>query len=702
MNHAPVQIADVSRADTSPPRRNCAYATLALVLSVVGICFVAYRAWVTDDAFITFRHLANLRDGFGPVFNPGYRVQGFTHPLWFLLLAASSFVVDLYAAAVGWGFLLTGGFVLSLAWFLRGHAGRHLALLAGFLVLFASRTFVEFQTSGLETCLSAMLVVVLFGWTASRDLQEQPAPVAGISWLCALLVLNRPDYVVLCSPVLVGVCAHLLIEWRTHGSTRGWGKLINAVFLPGVPLLAWYGFAAVYYGTPLPNTAYAKTGLPLGEALACTGWYVRRYVSEEPFQSAVMIAAIGWALAAGWRQFMAEHRHGGWVMCLALGLIAHLLYLSAIGCDYMRGRMFLPVLIGSVVLATQLIAVRLRSAEPPRWVLVALPAGLLLAAALRGKWPASGFALAQWVGQRVLGSCGPGQGLIGGVAMLLLVVAGIVTIVCMGRLARTAAPAAVLSAIVAVLVVAGTAFHHTDGFSQGLVAAAAGFAIVVAAWTRRPGRMQMAVLVAGVVLPASVGSLSDFDPRAHHWPTPVVHGIADEWTWYAGERFNNPFVGNAAPYGPNRALGSACRTYAKTFGEFAVARGAIGVFSYYAGPEVHVVDVHGLTDPFIARRPESAKSRVGHGDFDIPPDYLQTMGVVSLLPDWQQRIVSKDESLLREARMLQAHAVWGDPQASRQYHEIRKVTCGPLFSAERFRAIPAFILRPRHEERAQH
>ena len=45
------------------------------------------NAWLGDDAFITFRTAQNLAEGFGPRWNPGERVQTYTHPLWMLLIS---------------------------------------------------------------------------------------------------------------------------------------------------------------------------------------------------------------------------------------------------------------------------------------------------------------------------------------------------------------------------------------------------------------------------------------------------------------------------------------------------------------------------------------------------------------------------------------------------------------------------------------
>jgi hypothetical protein len=48
-----------------------------------------YRGSLIDDAYIVFRYADNLLAGLGPVFNAGERVEGFTSPLWLLLLAGA-------------------------------------------------------------------------------------------------------------------------------------------------------------------------------------------------------------------------------------------------------------------------------------------------------------------------------------------------------------------------------------------------------------------------------------------------------------------------------------------------------------------------------------------------------------------------------------------------------------------------------------
>ena len=45
-----------------------------------------------DDAMISMRYAANLAHGHGLTWNPGERVEGFTNPLWTLVMALAALV----------------------------------------------------------------------------------------------------------------------------------------------------------------------------------------------------------------------------------------------------------------------------------------------------------------------------------------------------------------------------------------------------------------------------------------------------------------------------------------------------------------------------------------------------------------------------------------------------------------------------------
>ena len=81
---------------------------LVFALALITVVAVFKVAWVSEDSFITFRYVSNALHGFGPVFNIGERVQGYTHPLWFvLLLLGSRIVPNPIYISIGYGLALT-------------------------------------------------------------------------------------------------------------------------------------------------------------------------------------------------------------------------------------------------------------------------------------------------------------------------------------------------------------------------------------------------------------------------------------------------------------------------------------------------------------------------------------------------------------------------------------------------------------------
>lgn len=60
--------------------------SIGLAFGLVIVAFTLIRVgWVADDALITLRHALNAANGLGFGFNVSENVQGYTHPLWFLL-----------------------------------------------------------------------------------------------------------------------------------------------------------------------------------------------------------------------------------------------------------------------------------------------------------------------------------------------------------------------------------------------------------------------------------------------------------------------------------------------------------------------------------------------------------------------------------------------------------------------------------------
>jgi hypothetical protein len=140
---------------TRRPGVAVAAAALLAALALYGYCLVR-TAWLSDDAYITFRTVENFVAGHGLTWNPDERVQAYTHPLWmFLLSGLRLFSGEIYYTSLFVSMVLSVGAVLILVFGIARSAGQ--ALLAVTICAF-SRAFVDYSTSGLENPLSYLLV----------------------------------------------------------------------------------------------------------------------------------------------------------------------------------------------------------------------------------------------------------------------------------------------------------------------------------------------------------------------------------------------------------------------------------------------------------------------------------------------------------------------------------------------------------------
>ena len=237
---------------------------------VAGVCLAAVgvRLWVAlasgfqvDDAWITYRYAENLAAGEGFVYNPGERVYGTTTPLLTLLLAGAELAgVPLPAASLALSLAATVATLLCLAALAAPRLGLAWAVLVAGLAAVAP-SHVVWSASGMETALSIAFLAAAFLAYDRRRWTLLGLAAAGA-------FLTRFDAVVLlvALPVAEGFLA-LAGGARGAGGGPAWRGLLRAA---GSFLLAtgpWLVFATLYFGSPVPNAVWAKTGLHrLGEA----------------------------------------------------------------------------------------------------------------------------------------------------------------------------------------------------------------------------------------------------------------------------------------------------------------------------------------------------------------------------------------------------------------------------------------------------
>ncbi len=227
--------------------------SLAMLLFYMGIYLVIRLAWVSEDAFITMRHVENFLSGRGPVFNVGERVEGYTHTLWFYILSFLRAVgLSPKGAMVIPGVLFSGIFLYFLFFrFKRDDETNTPSLNFSGAVLIGMSCFIDFGTSGLETSLSYLLLILFAFQIFKRSYIKKPFQF-GIT--LTLLILNRPDF------GIFFIFSILLILFEIYKKKYSIRLLMKFLLLPIVILSAYEIFRMGYYGALFPNPFYAKSG----------------------------------------------------------------------------------------------------------------------------------------------------------------------------------------------------------------------------------------------------------------------------------------------------------------------------------------------------------------------------------------------------------------------------------------------------------
>ena len=303
-------------------------------LLLVVLLLVVKTAWVGDDAFITLRTADNFLHGHGLTWNVIERVQPFTHPLWLLVLTGLHAIIgDAYATLFTASILATIAVGVLFFWRLAGSV-RQAVLAGGVLIL--SKYFIDYCTSGLANPLLYLLIAwFVVAWFRLRDEGDGPRG-RQVFWLvtaATLCGLTRLDSLALVGPPLV--MALYRVGWR-----NSWRPLLAGT----LPLVAWEIFAVVYYGSPLPNSAFAKlnTGIPAGELMVQGLRYSWHLLGTDPLLALVLVTAI----------VVLFTRSGPGEWSFGVGLVLTLIYIVRVGGDFMAGRFFtLPFFMAVCLLA---------------------------------------------------------------------------------------------------------------------------------------------------------------------------------------------------------------------------------------------------------------------------------------------------------------------------------------------------------------
>jgi arabinofuranosyltransferase len=322
-----------------------------LVLLSAGLFLIVLirTGWVADDAYITFRTIDNWFSGFGLRWNVVERVQTYTHPLWLLILSGAYRVTgELYFTTLVVSMAMS---LLVVVVLVTRVASSSLMALLGLTTLTLSKSYVDFSTSGLENPLTHLLLIaflVVYWAEPARRTQ-----VVTLSLLTALLMLTRPDGVLLVGPTLL--VAVLRQGWRRSGP---------GLMLGFLPVVLWEGFALVYYGFPLPNSYYAKLGPGIPPGLRASQGFL--YLLDAVMHDPLLLLTIFVAL------ILTATRQGRRSWPIALGIVIYLASVVRMGGDFMAGRFLTAPFLCSVALLVRRPLLRDQRLALPAFALVLL------------------------------------------------------------------------------------------------------------------------------------------------------------------------------------------------------------------------------------------------------------------------------------------------------------------------------------------
>lgn len=234
---------------------------VAALAVIVPLSFAAYTGHIWEDYFITLRSSRNLVEGHGLVFTPGERLHTFTSPLGVLLPALCTAVAGGQNEQLAmWLFrvisvsFLAGAAILAWRRFDALGVGG-LGRFTFFGLLLADAKLTDFAINGMETAILVFFLLLLWA-----ELEAPDGPrVSRIALACAGLMWTRPDGFI---PGAALILPHLVFRRRADGASRvPWRGVTQGIAVGVMLYLPWLLWAWWYYGTPIPHTITAKSGV---------------------------------------------------------------------------------------------------------------------------------------------------------------------------------------------------------------------------------------------------------------------------------------------------------------------------------------------------------------------------------------------------------------------------------------------------------
>jgi len=249
-------------------RSAASYCALGFVVCAQLFLLVSLQGWfvldvgttrvsaVADDVYITANYARTLAEGFGPFWYRGApAVEGFSNPLWMLLIASFHRIPGFHEKDLGaYLLLLNCAIVVALlvsAWRVVGRGAFETVLVA------LNVSILIWMSEGFSVGLLALLALAAFEFARSDEVGVGRSVAIGV--MAALAFWTRMDAV---------------IYFLAAGSLLATGprpmRSLASAAAAAVPICATlFAWRLHFFGEWLPNTYYLKmTGWPLAERIA--------------------------------------------------------------------------------------------------------------------------------------------------------------------------------------------------------------------------------------------------------------------------------------------------------------------------------------------------------------------------------------------------------------------------------------------------
>jgi arabinofuranosyltransferase len=209
---------------------------------------------VFDDGMIGMRYAKNLVQHHQLAWNLGNRVEGFTDPLWTLVMAGTILSFGTHFAPLA--MQIFGGLVCVALFVFFFYCARHTKAgfagsLLGLLFLILSYPISYWGLGGMEACALCLIYAVAIGAHYRYENGESANPLLLHTALIAVAYLLRPDGWLALAPFFAA-------GWYDAVKKREYRQAATAVIVPCAVVVVTQLARAMYYGEWMPNTYVLK------------------------------------------------------------------------------------------------------------------------------------------------------------------------------------------------------------------------------------------------------------------------------------------------------------------------------------------------------------------------------------------------------------------------------------------------------------